>query len=98
NIFITDIFQHLECLRKLKRKAKEEVTIVIHDPSEISKVNEPYLKYWNIITIRKSMQQFIRVDMRQNLNSFTIHSIHIQFNKMIVTKKKIRRRLYLYQG
>ena len=60
NLFITDIFQHFECLRKLKRKGKEEVTIVIHDPSEISKVNKPYLKYWNIITIRKSMQQFIR--------------------------------------
>nr|MDQ3853713.1 hypothetical protein [Thermoproteota archaeon] len=60
NIFITDIFQHFECLRKLKRKGKEEVTIVIHDPGEISKFNKPYLKYWNIITIRKSMQQFIR--------------------------------------
>lgn len=54
------MFQHFECLRKLKRKGKEEITIVIHDPGEISKFNEPYLKYWNIITIRKSMQQFLR--------------------------------------
>jgi C4-type Zn-finger protein len=44
NIFMTDMFQHFECLRKLKRakKGKEEVTIVIHDPGEISKFNEPY--------------------------------------------------------
>jgi hypothetical protein len=60
NVFITDMFQHFECLSRLKRKGKDEVTIVIHDPGEISKFNEPYLKYWNIITIRKSMQQFLR--------------------------------------
>ena len=63
NIFITDMFQHFECLTKLKErsgKEKREVTIVIHDPSEIFKFNEPYLKYWNIITIRKSTQQYLR--------------------------------------
>ena len=60
NIFITDMFQHFECLGKPKRKGKREITIVIHDPGEISKFNEPYLKYWNIITIRKSMQQFLQ--------------------------------------
>ena len=61
SIFITDMFQHFECLEKLiKREDKGEVTIVIHDPGEISKFNEPYLKYWNIITIRKSMQQFLQ--------------------------------------
>lgn len=60
NVFITDMFQHFECLSRLKRKGKGEVTIVIHDPGEISKFNEPYLKDWNIITIRKSMQQFLR--------------------------------------
>ena len=54
------MFQHFECLSRLKRKGKGEVTIVIHDPGEISKFNEPYLKDWNIITIRKSMQQFLR--------------------------------------
>ena len=63
NIFITDMFQHFECLTKLEErsgKEKREVTIVIHDPSEIFKFNEPYLKYWNIITIRKSTQQYLR--------------------------------------
>jgi hypothetical protein len=63
NIFITDMFQHFECLEKLKRrggKGHGNVTIVIHDPGEIFKFNEPYLKYWNIITIRKSMQQYLQ--------------------------------------
>jgi glycosyltransferase involved in cell wall biosynthesis len=60
NVFITDMFQHFECLSRLKRKGKGEVTIVIHDPGEIFKFSEPYLKDWNIITIRKSMQQYLR--------------------------------------
>ena len=62
NIFITDMYQHFECLTMLKGskgKGRREVTIVIHDPGEISESNEPYLKYWNIVTIRKSMQQFL---------------------------------------
>jgi hypothetical protein len=58
------MFQHFECLEKLKKrttngKGKQEVTVVIHDPGEIFKFNEPCLKYWNIITIRKSMQQYL---------------------------------------
>ena len=63
NIFITDMFQHFECLEKIRRIKEEkgkEVTIFIHDPGEIFRLNEPYLKYWNIITIRKSMQQYLR--------------------------------------
>jgi glycosyltransferase involved in cell wall biosynthesis len=64
NIFITDMYQHFECLEKLKTRTskangKGNVVIVIHDPGEIFKFNEPYLKYWNIITIRKSMQQYL---------------------------------------
>ncbi|HKG29650.1 MAG TPA: hypothetical protein VKA91_00140 [Nitrososphaeraceae archaeon] len=62
NIFITDMYQHFECLTMLKGskgKGRREVTIVIHDPGEIFESNEPYLKYWNIITIRKSMQEFL---------------------------------------
>ncbi len=63
NIFITDMFQHFECLEKLRTMEEEkgkEVTIVIHDPGELFVSNESYLKYWNIITIRKSMQQYLR--------------------------------------
>jgi len=63
NVFITDMFQHFECLEKIRRikyEKRKEVTIVIHDPGEIFEFNEPYLKYWNIITIRKSMQQYLR--------------------------------------
>ena len=55
--FITDMYRHFDGLKKLKRN---DVTIVIHDPGEISRHNEPYLKYWNIITIRKSMQNFLQ--------------------------------------
>ena len=51
------MFRHFARLKKLKRN---DVTIVIHDPGEISRYNEPYLKYWNIITIRKSMQNFLQ--------------------------------------
>src|SRR5215210_4841403 len=57
NPFITDMYRHFDRLKKLKRK---DVAIVIHDPGEISHYNEPYLKYWNIITIRKSMQSFLQ--------------------------------------
>jgi hypothetical protein len=63
NIFITDMFQHFECLEKIRTIKEEDgkdVTIVIHDPGEIFEFNEPYLKYWNIITIRKSMQQYLQ--------------------------------------
>jgi hypothetical protein len=63
NIFITDMYQCFECLEKLIKRedrGKGEVTIVIHDPGEIFRFTEPYLKYWNIITIRKSTQQFLR--------------------------------------
>ena len=55
--FITDMYRHFERLMKLKRK---DIAIVIHDPGEISHYTEPYLKYWNIITIRKSMQNFLQ--------------------------------------
>ena len=57
------MYQHFECLTKLKgRSVKQggQVTIVIHDPGEILKFNESYLKYWNIVTIRKSMQQYLQ--------------------------------------
>jgi hypothetical protein len=61
------MYQHFEYLEKLKRasiaKGQGEITIVIHDPGEIFKFNEPYLKYWNIITIRKSMQQYLQDNM-----------------------------------
>ncbi len=67
NVFITDMFHHFGCLEKLKRTSKGqgqgEITIVIHDPGEIFKFNEPYLKYWNIITIRKSMQHTCKTNI-----------------------------------
>lgn len=32
---------------------------MIHDPGEIFKQNDSYLKYWNIICIRKSFQEYL---------------------------------------
>jgi hypothetical protein len=55
--FITDMFGHPHILESLDR---DDITIVIHDPGEISACNQRYLNKWNIITIRKSMQHFIQ--------------------------------------
>ena len=55
--FITDMFRHADLLETLDR---DDITIVIHDPGEISQYNQRYLKRWNIITIRKSMQHFLK--------------------------------------
>ena len=55
--FITDMFKNFHILERMKRT---DITIVIHDASEISKENEPYLKYWNIICIRKALQQYLK--------------------------------------
>ena len=57
NPFITDMYKSFQLLQKLKRN---DITIVIHDPGEISKQNEPYLKYWNIICIRKTFQEYLK--------------------------------------
>ena len=72
NPFITDMYRHFGRLRKLKRK---DVAIVIHDPSETSRHNEPYLKYWNIITIRKSMQSFLQENFGIQ-SQFLCHPFH----------------------
>ena len=55
--FITDMFKNFHLLEKMKRT---DLTIVIHDSTEISRDNEPYLKYWNIICIRKAFQQYLK--------------------------------------
>lgn len=64
NPFITDFFKYYHVLHKLKR---DDITIVIHDPTEISKENAPYLVYWNIICIRKSFQEYLK-------NYYDVHS------------------------
>jgi hypothetical protein len=56
-IFITDMYRNFHLLEKLKRK---DITIVIHDPGEIFEENASYLKYWNIITVRKTVQDFLK--------------------------------------
>jgi glycosyltransferase involved in cell wall biosynthesis len=72
NPFIVDFFRYNHVLSKLKR---DDITIVIHDPAEISKENQSYLKYWNIICIRKAMQQYLRE--RYDVNSkFLYHPFY----------------------
>ena len=62
--FIIDFFNYHHVLHKLKRN---DITIVIHDPTEISKQNAPYLEYWNVICIRKAFQQYLK-------DKYNVHS------------------------
>lgn len=64
NPFITDFFRYNHLLEKLTR---HDITIVIHDPTEISQENVLYLKYWNIICIRKAFQEYLK-------NKYNLHS------------------------
>ena len=56
-MFIVDMYQNFNLLDKLKDK---DVTIVVHDPGEVFKENEPYLGNWEIVVIRKSVQNFLK--------------------------------------
>ncbi len=56
-MFIADMFENFHILQKIKDK---DITIVVHDPCEIFKENEGYLKRWNIITIRKTVQAYLK--------------------------------------
>jgi nitrate reductase cytochrome c-type subunit len=70
--FITDMFKNFHVLERMKRT---DITIVIHDATEISKENEPCLKYWNIICIRKALQQYLKE--KYNLNpKFIYHPFY----------------------
>ena len=70
--FITDMFKNFHLLEKMKRN---DITVVIHDATEISKENEPYLKYWNIICIRNAFQQYTK--KKYDLNSkFLYHPFY----------------------
>jgi hypothetical protein len=62
--FITDFFKYYHVLHKLKRN---DITIVIHDPTEISEETAPYLKYWNVICIRKTFQEYLK-------NNYNVYS------------------------
>lgn len=56
-MFIVDMFQNFHLLEKIRYK---DITIVIHSPTEISEENELYLKNWNIIVIRKTLQNYLK--------------------------------------
>ena len=44
----------------LDRLNGKDITIVVHDPGEIFKENEDYLRKWNIIVIRKTMRDYLK--------------------------------------
>jgi hypothetical protein len=55
--FVTDIFRHFDRPEELKR---DDLTIVIRDLREIAHHHIPDLKRWEIIAVRKSMQNFLQ--------------------------------------
>ena len=63
--------------------------LVIHDPRDISNRMIPYLKKWNLITIRKTMQDYLK--QRYDLDSiFLYHPFYPYptFNKQSNTTDK----------
>ncbi len=55
-MFISDMYQNFSLLGKLKDK---DIAIVVHDPVEIFEENEGYLREWNIVVIRKTIQDYL---------------------------------------
>jgi hypothetical protein len=51
------MYLNFDILDKLKNK---QVTIVIHDPGEIYNENIEYIRNWNVVVIRKTMQDFLK--------------------------------------
>ncbi len=56
-MFIADMFENFHILQKIKDK---DIKIVVHDPGEVFEENEDYLKRWNIIVIRKTVQAYLK--------------------------------------
>jgi glycosyltransferase involved in cell wall biosynthesis len=70
-------------------KQKKNKFLVIHDPRDISNRMIPYLKKWNLITIRKTMQDYLK--QRYDLHStFIYHPFYPYptFNKQSNTTDK----------
>jgi glycosyltransferase involved in cell wall biosynthesis len=72
NPFITDFFQYDFMLPKLRRR---DVTIVIHDHTEVPQNNISCMRNWNIISIRKTFQSYLK--QKYDLNStFMYHPFY----------------------
>ena len=54
-----------------KTSSKKNKFLVIHDPRDISNRMIPYLKKWNLITIRKTMQDYLK--LRYDLDSIFLY-------------------------
>jgi hypothetical protein len=62
--FITDFFHYESMIPKMKRN---DITVVIHDPTEIPNHDKSCLQYWNIICIRRALQNYLKE--KYNVNS-----------------------------
>ena len=70
--FITDFFQYDFMLPKLRRC---DVTVVIHDHTEVPLSDISYMQNWNIISIRKTFQSYLKE--KYNLSSrFMYHPFY----------------------
>ena len=74
---------HLISKLNEKRKNFDDITLVIHDHRDISRSSLPYVKKWKLITIRKTVQHYLK-------NKFDLDSLflpHPFYTYPIVTKK-----------
>jgi glycosyltransferase involved in cell wall biosynthesis len=84
-LFITDMYLNFNILDKLKNK---QVTIVLHDPGEIFRENIEYIRNWNVIVIRKTMQDFLKNN--HGIKSRFLYHPFYPHNRPIVLKNNDR--------
>ena len=74
---------HLISKLNEKRKNFDDITLVIHDHRDISGSSLPYVKKWKLITIRKTVQHYLK-------NKFDLDSLflpHPFYTYPVITKK-----------
>ncbi len=75
-MFIADMYQNFYLLKHLKEK---DISIVIHDPGEIFRENEEYLKNWKVLVIRKSVKAYLKE--KYNINAKFIYHPFFPYKK-----------------
>jgi hypothetical protein len=71
-----------------QRERTDNIVVVIHYPRDISNRISELIRKWKIITIRRSVQQYIQ--QKYNLNSVFLyhHSMHIQLFLLYLIEKE----------